>query len=212
MSTVEQTICSADELLLMQDGDRFEISNGELVEREKGALSGWVGNRVASRLDQHAEAHSGWAFGDGMGYRSFAEDQERVRRPDASFIRAERLYEVPKVFLTLAPDLAVEVVSPNDLYYEVEAKVAEYKDGGVQMVWLINPVGRNVRVLRPGKSTVELSAADRLTGDGVIPGFDGLVNDFFPKASPKVVSTPKYKKVPSGGWDLLSFVSMSSRT
>lgn len=190
-STVEQTICTADELLLMQDGDRFEISNGELVEREKGALSGWVGNRVASRLDQHAETHGGWAFGDGVGYRCFAEDQERVRRPDASFIRAERLAEVPEGFLVLAPDLAVEVVSPNDLYYEVEAKVAEYLDAGVQMVWLINPVGRNVRVFMPGKNTVELSAADRLTGGGVIPGFECPVSEFFPKTSPNAVSTPK---------------------
>lgn len=171
---------TADDLLLMPDGERSELVDGELVERDMGALSGWVGNRVASELDQYSQQHGGWAFGDGVGYRCYADDPERLRKPDASFVGADRLPSPPEGYITIAPDLAVEVVSPNDIYYEVEAKVDEYLSVGVRLVWVVNPVNQSVRVFQPGRIVNEFGPDGELTGGDVMPGFTCLVGSLFP--------------------------------
>ena len=175
-------IYTADDLLLMPDGERYELVDGELVERDMGALSGWVGNRMASELDRYAQQHGGWAFGDGVGYRCYADDLERVRKLDASFVGADRLPSPPEGYITVAPDLAVEVVSPNDIYYEVEAKVDEYLSAGVRLVWVVNPVNKSVRVFQPGRIVGEFGADDELNGGDVMPGFACRVRSLFPSS------------------------------
>ena len=83
-------------------------------------------------------------------------------------------------YITIAPDLAVEVVSPNDIYYEVEAKVDEYLSAGVRLVWVVNPVNKSVRVFQPGRIVDEFGPDGELTGGGVIPGFTCSVRSLFP--------------------------------
>ncbi len=182
MSTVAQPTITADELLRMPDGDRFELVDGELVEREMGSVASWVSGQTFFRLNLLATNSGGWAFPDGTAYRCYDDDPERVRKPDASFIRAGRLPgdEIPEGYITVVPDLAVEVISPTDTYRDVEAKVAEYLDAGVPLVWLINPDNRSVRVFRAGQPVVQLRADDELTGDDVLPGFRCPVAELFP--------------------------------
>ena len=91
MSTVAQPTITADELLRMPDGDRFELVDGELVEREMGSLASWISGKAFARLDQFSEQKGGWAFPDGTAYRCYDDDPERVRKPDASYIRPGRL-------------------------------------------------------------------------------------------------------------------------
>ncbi len=171
---------TADDLLQMLDGEQYELVDGQLVERDMGALSGWVGGEVFGRIREYAIQHGGWAFGDGVGYRCYADDRERVRKPDASFIRADRLPSPPEGYITIAPDLAVEVVSPNDIYYEVEAKVDEYLAAGVRMVWVINPANNSVRVFHPKRIVEEIGADGELTGGDVMSGFTCGIRSFFP--------------------------------
>ena len=171
---------TADDLLHMPDGERYELVDGELVERVCGALSGWIAGHVAAELGRFAHQHGGWAFGWGVGYCCFVDDPERVRRPDASFVRADRLPIPPQGFITIAPDLAVEVVSPNDMYYEVELKVDEYLAAGVRMVWVINPANQSVRVFHPKRIVEEIGTDGELTGGDVMPGFTCGVRLLFP--------------------------------
>ena len=173
-----------DELLHMADGDRYELVDGELVEKVLGALSGWVGNRIGAELDQYARHHGGWAFGDGVGYRCYADDFDRVRKPDASFIRVDRMAMPPEGFITVVPDLVVEVVSPSDVYYEVEAKVDEYLHAGVRLVWVINPPNMTVRIFQQRADVRQLGPADELTGGDVLPGFTCGVRSLFPVSPP----------------------------
>lgn len=173
---------TADDLLRMAEGERYELVDGELVERDMGALSGWVGGEVFGRIREYARQHGGWAFGDGVGYRCYTDDPERVRKPDASFVGADRLPSPPEGYITIAPDLAVEVVSPNDIYYEVEAKVDEYLSAGVRLVWVVNPVNKSVRVFQPGRIVGEFGADDELTGGDVMPGFACRVRSLFPSS------------------------------
>jgi Uma2 family endonuclease len=168
----------------MPDGDRYELVDGELVETGMGGRSSWVGLEVAARLREFARKRPGsWAFSEGAGYQCFPDDEDKVRRPDASFVDAGRLpgNRLPEGHVPIFPDLAVEVISPNDIYYRVEQKVREYLDAGVRMVWLVNPDDRTVRVFSKGEHiSVQLGPNDELTGGDVMPGFSCKVGDLFP--------------------------------
>jgi Uma2 family endonuclease len=83
-------------------------------------------------------------------------------------------------YIRISPDLAVEVLSPNDLAYEVDQKVEEYFSVGVRLIWVINPEKRTVIVYRPDGTATKLSEKDTLEGEEVLPGFSCSISAFFP--------------------------------
>ncbi len=115
-----------------------------------------------------------------------------MRKPDVSFIRADRLSaaEEPTGHGKIAPDLAIEIVSPNDEFSQVSIKVHEYLDAGVHLVWVIDPMGEEVLVHRPDDTRAMLTGKDHLEGQYVVPGFRCLVADLF-KPPAGVVSTER---------------------
>jgi Uma2 family endonuclease len=167
----------------MPDGDRYELVNGNLVERKFGAESSWVAGRIHSRLDTFVESRGlGWVFPEGTSYQCFPEDPEGVRKPDVSMIARGRLTnETPPIgHCRIAPDLAVEVVSPHDLYYEVDEKVELYLRARVKLVWVVNPRRRTLRVHRLEGPITDLNESDAVSGEDVLPGFTCRVSEFFP--------------------------------
>lgn len=133
-------------------------------------------------LIDHVEKHSlGWINGADAGYQCFADDPSKVRKPDVSFIRGERLSvaDEPSGHCTIAPDLAVEVVSPNDEFSRVSTKVHEYLDAGVSLVWVVDPVGEEVLVYRQAGTRAFLTGKDYLDGEDVVPGFRCRIGDLF---------------------------------
>jgi Uma2 family endonuclease len=172
-----------EDLLTMPDGERFELVNGELVERDMRLLSSVVGTEVLRLLGNYVrENNLGWVPSSECGYQCFDFAPRMVRRPDASFISLARLSadQLNQGHVPLPPDLAVEVVSPNDLFYEVEHKVGEYLRAHVRLVWVINPDERTVAVHRPDGTGLRLLEDQELTGEDVIPGFRCRVGDLFP--------------------------------
>jgi Uma2 family endonuclease len=103
---------------------------------------------------------------------------DTVRGADVAFISNERYsrLESKRGFLEVAPDLVVEVLSPEDRPGEVARKVAEYLEAGVRLVWVADPETKTVRAHRPGS---EVREADRLAGDDVLPGFDVAIAELF---------------------------------
>ena len=95
-----------------------------------------------------------------------------------------------KGYVTIPPDLAVEVVSLNDLVGEIDEKVDEYLRAGVQLVWVVRPAARAVRVFRSDRSVSWLRAVDELSGEDVLPGFRSKVDDLFPKPPPAEAHGP----------------------
>ena len=71
----------------------------------------------------------------------------------------------------MAPDLAVEVLSPNDRAGEVLAKVADWLSAGCRLVWVVDPVRRLARVYRADGSESHVAEPDGLVGEDVLPGF-----------------------------------------
>ena len=82
--------------------------------------------------------------------------------------------------MIIPPDLVVEVVSPNDLAYEIDEKVQEYLDAGVQLVWVVNPALRTVRIYRADGTISGLHESDELSGENIVPGFHCPIANLFP--------------------------------
>jgi Uma2 family endonuclease len=180
-----KTEVTPEELLAMPDGGHYELIDGELKERRVSALSNLIALEIGTILRIHCRQHnSGWLFACELGYRCFPWKPNKVRRADVSFIRYER-YSWEQLsadgFTTIPPDLAVEVVSPNDFVYELEEKVEEYLRAGVRLVWVVLPDIRAVHVYRADGTTGRFREHDELSGEDVLPGFRCKVIDLFPK-------------------------------
>lgn len=184
MSIAEETVYTPEDLLTMPGGERFELVDGQLQGKEMGAESDWISMKINRLLGSYTDANdSGDVFGPETGYRCFPDAPNVVRKPDGSFIAKGRLpgEEIPKGHVDIAPDLAIEVISPNDLYHEVDAKVHLYQDAGIRLIWVINPENRTVKVYTPDHAAYrELSLNDELDGGEVLPGFRCAVREVFP--------------------------------
>lgn len=186
-TTTENVAITPEELLALPNSIDFELVDGELVERNMGARSSWVGCRVSQQINNAVEtAPKGWVFGSDVGYQCFREDPRKIRKPDVSFIGFGRLEgeRLPEGYITIPPDLAVEVLSPNDIAYEVEQKIAEYLAAGVRLVWIIDPDHMTIRIHRRDGSIGWLTEAGELDGEDVLPGFRVPVRSLFPPQAP----------------------------
>jgi len=172
-----------EDLLAMPDGKSYELVRGQLVERNMGVESSWVGSRILVRLGHFCEEHKlGWALQADCGYQCFPHDPGMVRKPDASFVKTGRFPGdvLPKGWAKVPPDLAVEVVSPNDLVYKLEEKLNDYRKVGVPLIWVINPESRTVTVYRRDGSISRLQEDDELSGEDVVPGFRCPIREILP--------------------------------
>ena len=117
----------------------------------------------------------GYVFDGQTGFRP---PHGNLRSPDVSFVAAARLPGgIPSGFLPLAPDLAVEVLSPDDRAGDVAHKVGEYFAVGVRLLWVIDPERRSAVVYRPGMPPRSVRADDTLEGEDVLPGFSCPLRD-----------------------------------
>lgn len=107
--------------------------------------------------------------------------RERAYVPDVVFIRAGRLRMLVGPFRA-APDLAIEVLSPDDRKSRVKAKVRFHLENGVTIVWLVNPIKRTVTVKDAHGREQVLTDTDELTGGSVMPGFAVPVSEILPPA------------------------------
>jgi Uma2 family endonuclease len=167
---------------LPDDGHVYELIDGELVRRpDMGFRHGVLQTKVARLVAEYAEAHD---LGEVAGADTivvFRRDPDLGLRPDATFVRAERLPtgsddERP---LQIVPDLVIEVVSPNDLASDVDEKIEKYRRFRVPLIWILWPRRKAVTVYPIGKPPMELAEEDELDGGDVLPGFRVKVADLF---------------------------------
>jgi Uma2 family endonuclease len=180
MATVEP-ITTADQLFLTPDLGRCELLRGELIMMSPaGSEHGLIALRIGSALLHFVESHAlGVVLGAETGFQ-IAQHPDTVRAPDVAFIRAERVgSKLPRGFFPGAPDLAVEVLSPNDRASDVLAKVQEWLDAGCRAVWVVDPATRTVTIYRDSREAVILTSTDTLSGGELLPGFSAAVARFF---------------------------------
>ncbi|MEI6231668.1 MAG: Uma2 family endonuclease [Planctomycetota bacterium] len=178
---LEPKIMTQIAFLEMEHDGLFEFVNGEIVEKNMGAISMEIGNVILFILRTYCYEHKLGRVMMEQFFQCYSDDPERVRRPDVAFISKGKLPgdKLPEGAISVVPDLVVEVVSPYDKQYKVDEKVKEYLDAGVRIVWVVSPPGQYVRIYRNGRPTTELSIADTITGEDVIAGFSCKVSEFF---------------------------------
>jgi len=187
---LEQTnLMSLDELVrLFENEGPFELINGERVALNPMVMKHNVrAKRLYDALVRYLLDKSlGEAYFEAAFVLTYQSDWVTGSRvPDILFVHAERLAayiaahpnweDMP---LVLVPDLAVEVISTNDHYSDVDAKVDLYLDDGVETVWVVDPKQKTVTV-RGRDYYKKLKVGDVLTGGNVIPGFELAVEKIF---------------------------------
>ena len=167
-----RTITDEELLQLPNDGNKYEVVDGELVVSPgAGVPHEKLIIRLAVRLGGHVEANRlGTVLGSSTLY---VLPSGNKRGPDLSFVAAGRLEEpgISQVFPQLAPDLAVEVLSPSDSPQRVLDKVGEYLEAGVRLVWVIDPENRRAVIHRALSRVEQIDAEGVLEGEEVVPHF-----------------------------------------
>jgi Uma2 family endonuclease len=180
MATVEKTM-TADELFELGDIGRCELIRGELFKMAPtGYDHGGVEVNIALALAAFVKAHRlGRVLSGDPGF-IIQRDPDTVRAPDVAFVRAER--DPPggwQKFFPGAPDLAVEVLSPDDRIGDVNVKVQDWLKAGSRMIWTVDPQSKTVTVYRNHREATIFTLADTLTTDDLLPGFALPVAEIF---------------------------------
>jgi Uma2 family endonuclease len=157
---------------------KYEIVNGQPEEKEMpGARHSGVETRLSAKL---------WNFADsnnlgGVYCESSFQIGDKERIPDIAFISIDRIPAEgePETKWPFAPDLAVEVISPNDLFDKLIAKTKEYFAAGVKQVWWVAPEHKIVMIYRPPLQLTMLSEEDELASEDLLPGFRCRVSELF---------------------------------
>ena len=164
---------TAEQLLAYgTSGQRTELVRGQLVVREPagyqhGSITARILVRLATFLERDQEARAarhplGEVLAAETGF-TLQRQPDTVRAPDVAFVAWERIPMASSVgFAELAPDLAVEVLSPNDRPHDVLAKVADWRAAGTALVWVIDPTRRVARVYRADGSEAMVDESSAL--------------------------------------------------
>jgi Uma2 family endonuclease len=164
------------------DGNHYDLIRGELIcMSPTGEHHGEIVATIAAHLWLHARASgTGKVLGAETGF-VLARNPDVLLGPDASFVRFDRLDPARDRagFLQLAPDLAVEVISPSDRAGHISAKVMEYLDAGVRILWLVDPRRQIVTVYTPDRTARIFGVEEVLDGGDVLPGFSLTIAEIF---------------------------------
>ena len=180
MST--KTLLTGEDLWkIVADGSRYELSCGELVPMSPvGIRHAAVVAKVERLLGNFVEKNRLGLTGPEGGFY-LSRNPDTLRAPDIAFISSVRLKKegIPEKFANFPPDLAVEVLSPEDTAAATQKKIEEYLAGGVRMIWIVEPVTKTVTVYRSHHDVKVLVADQELDGEEVIPGFRIKASEIF---------------------------------
>ncbi len=182
MPSTADTITAEQLLAMPNDGNRYELIEGELhMMSPAGNVHGETAANITALLWNHVRQHRlGKVFAAETGFL-LSRDPDTVRAPDVAFVASESLPNnaTESSYLPLAPNLAVEVVSPGDSSTQVEQKARMWLDMGTALVLVVDPATRTVRVYRTQDSIAVLTCPDRLDASDVVAGWQPTVGEFF---------------------------------
>jgi Uma2 family endonuclease len=173
---------TGDELARTPNLGRCELVEGRVVSMSPtGFLHGDIELRFGVALRAFVEPRRlGHVLVGEVGIFT-RRDPDTVRGADVLFISNERFaHKTPgRAFLDVAPELVVEVLSPDDRPGEVMHKLGEYFEAGVKLVWLADPDQRVVISYRSLTDVRRFTREDTLPGDDVLPGLEIALRAIF---------------------------------
>ena len=182
--SLEKKIWTEAELeALPEDGYIHEVVGGELVMSPKNnSLHGKISAQLLSALFAFVTARKLGAVWDSS--TGFWMHNRNCRAPDVSFIRRERLKSIgfkttDRSFIPGAPDLAVEVLSPNNTRAEIDERLRDFFASGTQIAWIINPDTECVEVCYALDKRKLIGSGADLDGEDLLPGFRYPIADLF---------------------------------
>jgi Uma2 family endonuclease len=165
---------------------RPELGPCELIEGRVSPMTptGFVHGEVELGLGSELRS---WARSTGRGKVVGGEvgvlirrNPDTVRAADVLFISHERLSRRgPSPYLDVPPELAVEILSPDDRWSEVMEKVEDYFSAGVDRVWIVDPRLRKMFAYRSLHKVDTFGEGDQVTDEELLPGFTFRVADLF---------------------------------
>jgi Uma2 family endonuclease len=176
-----ETLITAEQLIQMPAVEHCELIRGDLIRKSPTGLEhGRVANRISVRLGLYVEEHELGIVTTAVAGFQIGHNPDTVRAPDVAFLSAARVPKNPTAgFFDGPPDLAVEVLSPNDRAGDVLAKIQEWLTAGCRMVWLVDPIARTATVYHDRRNAQVLTEKDTISGDDILPGFTVPVAEFF---------------------------------
>ncbi len=181
-----------EDVLRMEPDALYELVDGSLVKKKMSELANETAGLITFALVMHTRTANLGRVLPEQSFQCFPHDPDVIRRPDVSFIAAARLpAERFSGHIPIAPDIAVEVVSPNDRFYDLDEKLNDYRLAGVKLVWVVNPELRTVTIYRADGTISRLFDHETLTGDTVLPAFSAKIAELLPPAASSLADTAK---------------------
>lgn len=160
-----------------------ELVRGRIVGvSPAGKRHGGVVRRVIRLVDGYAAKKKLGGVTSGESGFLVRRDPDTVRAPDVAFLTnatLERFDAAPETYYPGPPDLAIEVLSPDDRWDDVQEKVRDHLDAGSLAVWVLSPSEERVYAYEPKKRVQPFEKTDTLQGGAALPGFKTKVSAFF---------------------------------
>lgn len=190
---VEQALMTVEEFWAQYAGKPYELIDGHVVPIASGLISGEAEVTLPTGSDHAAVEHLiSLHFGKFLeehdlgtlyvGEAGFQLGPDKLVGADVAFVRKAKLAGIPdpRKFLPFAPDIAMEIVSPNDRASSIQHKVSLYLEAGTALVLVIYPELRQITVFRSDGPSATLSKDQVLEIGDVLPGFRIEVKELFP--------------------------------
>lgn len=182
----ESKALTDEQFMALPEDDRlYEYIDGELiVVANSGVEHGYLALTLGDFLTGFVRNHQLGITCDSS--TAFKMKTGNKRSPDVAFIAKERLRglkRLPKGFFEGAPDLVVEIISPNNTFEEIHHKLVEYFENGTRLAWVILPDEECVLVYHQPKPSKLLLLEDSLEGEAVIAGFQLPLKELFQELS-----------------------------
>lgn len=178
----EERLLTGEDLLRLPDLGPCELVRGRIVPMTPtGFRHGEIELNLGAALRD-------WARESGRGRAQVGEvgiyvrrNPDTVRAADVSFISHERLArQVSESYLDVPPELVVEILSPEDRWRDVQAKLDDYFSAGVDRVWVVDPKGCRLSVYFSPSQKQVFESGETLTDSELLPGFSLAVAEIFP--------------------------------
>ena len=172
---------SGETFFLMGNRGPAELVRGKIKKMtppgfEQGVVEFRIGNLLSTFVTQH---DLGYILGGEAGVFT-SRNPDTIRGMDVAFISHERMAQVKsKSYLDVAPELIVEIMSPNDSWSDINDKLAEYFAIDVQLVWIVNPARKEVHIYRALTEIEIFKAGETLSGGEMLPGLSIPVDELF---------------------------------
>lgn len=186
-ANARQRVTSDEFLVHPAAAGASELVRGEIrMMTPAGGAHGVIAGTLFRILSSFVEEHElGLCLPDNVGFL-LPNLEHTVRSPDVAFIRADRLPPngIGRGWIPVAPDLAVEVLSPDETEAMLEEKLADYRTAGTQLIWVVDPAQRGVSIRRVNADDRWVSEHEDLIGEDALAGFSMPVARLFARLAP----------------------------